>query len=116
MLTGCIGCVVEGGGDSGSKVFEFTDADTICWNNVNMNGITMGTVHYGNGEAAGDTINITYAAAQIGQVTVAGTLGWSTGFLADISATFAAQTGSGVVCLVGMGVGQVASIDYLALQ
>jgi hypothetical protein len=115
-LTACAGCVAEGGGDSGQKVFGFTDGDQICWNAVDMDGITMGTVHYGNGEATGDTIDITYGGNTIGTVTVGYTAGWSSPMLGDISDTFAAQTGTGVVCLVGHGVTQVASIDYLDLE
>jgi hypothetical protein len=115
-LTACAGCVAEGGGDSGQKVFGFTDGDSICWSAVDMDGITMGTVHYGNGEATGDTIDITYAGNTIGTVTVGYTAGWSSPMLGDISDTFTAQTGSGVVCLVGHGVTQVASIDYLDLE
>lgn len=114
-LTACNGCVIQGNGDSGNKIWEFTDNDQICWSNVDMDGITMATVHYGNGEASGDTIDITYG-GNIGQVTVGFTNGWSTGMMGDLSDTFAAQTGTGTVCLVGHGVTQVASIDYLDLE
>lgn len=115
-LTNCNGCVIQGGGDSGSKIWEFTDGDQICWANVDMNGITMATVHYGNGEATGDTIDISYGGNTIGMVTVGFTNGWSAGMMGDLSDTFTAQTGTGTVCLVGHGVTQIASIDYLDLE
>jgi hypothetical protein len=107
---------VQAGGGA-STVFEFTDADTICWPNVNMQGITMATVRYGNGEPTGDTITLTLGGTQFGSITVSmNTGGWVAPMLADASTTFTAQAGTGTVCLVGMGTGQVASIDYLKLQ
>jgi hypothetical protein len=121
-LTQCGGCSIEGQGESGNKIFNFTNDDQICWSNVDMDGITMATVHYGNGEvvppppAQPDTIDITYGGNTIGTVEVGYTGGWGAGMMGDLSDTFTAQTGTGTVCLVGHGPMQVASIDYLDLD
>jgi hypothetical protein len=118
-LTNCGGCAVQGGGASGSKIWEFTDGDQICWSNIDMGGITMATVHYGNGETVGvppDSIDVTYGGNTLTTLDVGYTNGWDSPNMGDLADTFAAQTGTGTVCLVGHGVGQVASIDYLALD
>jgi hypothetical protein len=110
------GCTVEGGGDSGSKVISFEQGDSICWNNVDMDGITMATIHHGNGETLGDMVSLDYDGDDLGQIAVLYTGGWSSPMLDDVTLTFAAQSGTGQVCLTGTGTGWIASIDYVDLE
>jgi hypothetical protein len=81
-----------------------------------MNGITMATIHHGNGETLGDMVALAYGGNGLGQVAVVYTAGWSSPMLDDVSITFAAQAGVGQLCLTGTGTGWIASVDYVDLD
>jgi hypothetical protein len=114
------GAYEAGGGDSGGKVIFNSGGDSICWSNVNMAGIANARLHYGNGEGSDDTIQLTYpnTGTVIGTFAIANTGGWNSPQLSDANVTFAAQTGTGTLCVVGVLVGGtwVASVDYVVLQ
>jgi len=109
----------EGGGDSGNIVILKSADASICFSNVNMAGITGARLHYATGEGTGDTIRLTYpnTSTVLGTWTINGTGGWTTPYLTDGNISFAAQTGTGTVCLtVGTYSSWVASVDYVYLQ
>jgi hypothetical protein len=112
------GGLAEGGGDSGGKILLNSAGDNVCWTGVNMAGVANARLHYGNAEPAGDTVQLTYpnTGTVIGTFALASTGGWSSPNLADATIAFAAQAGTGQVCVIGQGTGWIASVDYLLLQ
>ncbi|MDD1679391.1 MAG: carbohydrate-binding protein, partial [Methanomicrobiales archaeon] len=112
------GGVLEGGGDSGSKIILNSAGDSVCWTNVNMAGIASARLHYGNGETSGDSVQLTYpnTGTVIGTFSIASTGGWSTPNLTDANVSFVPKTGTGELCIIGQGSGWIASVDYVYLQ
>jgi hypothetical protein len=78
---------------------------SLCWNNVNMSGNTSATVTYGNLQAPNNTVVVTYNGTNLGSaIPIINTDGWTN--FTDATTTFAAQSGSGTVCVkVGTYVG-----------
>jgi hypothetical protein len=114
------GVYEAGGGDSGGKVIFEANGQQICWTGVNMAGIANARLHYGNQEGSGDSVKLTYpnTATVIGTFAINNTGGWNSPMMTDANITFAAQAGTGQLCVVGVlaGGAWVAAIDYLTVQ
>lgn len=108
---------VQPGGDSGDQVVGFLGKDSLCWNNVNMTGITSVTARVGAPHAMGQA-QVRFNDALLGTLTLdTATGGWSRPNLTDISTPVSA-TGIGKLCLVALehAEGPVFSVDYLDLK
>jgi hypothetical protein len=94
-----VNATITGGyNDGGTGVVLDTFPSSLCWSSVNMSGNTTATVTYGNGQPAGDTLQVTFNGTNIGTaIPIGHTGGWNT-FTTGYT-TFAAQSGSGTLCL-----------------
>jgi hypothetical protein len=112
---GFINKAQDGGG---YKVVLDSAGDTICFGGVDMQGFSSATLRYGNGESGGDTVQLTYPTigTVIATFMLAHTGGWATADMQDLTVSFAAQTGTGEICLIGQGSGWIASVDSISLQ
>jgi hypothetical protein len=91
--------------------------DSVCWSNVNMTGNTQASLLYSNGEVWADSVNITFNGTTIGNIA----LPWCTtggawnGVCATASTTFPAQSGTGSLCLVGVGPNWIGALNRLSV-
>jgi beta-glucanase (GH16 family) len=104
-------CHPEGGG-----AIMGASACTICWGGVDMGGNTQATVTYANGEAAGDTMKVTFNGTQIGSnISANNTGGWTTSSSSTV--TFGAQSGVGTLCVAPVaGSGWIAKINQISFK
>ncbi|MET0401315.1 MAG: carbohydrate-binding protein, partial [Cystobacter sp.] len=108
---------VKPGGDSGDQVINFLGNDALCWNNVNLTGLTTATARVGAPHANGQA-QLRFNDTVLGTLTLtAATGGWSAPNLTDISTNVSA-TGVGRLCLIAVEhpEGAVFSVDYLDLK
>jgi hypothetical protein len=130
----CNNCAADCGGCSGSATLQAESASSVvqpvvqqstqviisgsggamCWNNVNMSGKTSATVHYSNGEPAGDTLTLKYGGTTLGTATVSNCGAWE-GSCTTATINFGSQSGSGQLCLEGTGGNYIASVDKVEL-
>jgi cysteine-rich repeat protein len=119
------GCSNEGGGDMGNKFVLNSSGDSVCWSTMVVNGVTVPlsmagktkvTMHYACGEVAGDQFLVKYNTVQLGSLPLDNTNGWSSGSFKNGVVTFAAQSGTGTLCVEGSGTGWIGSLDYIQIQ
>ena len=94
------------------------DGDSVCWDNVNMGGNTQASLLYSCGETDNDSVDIVFQSTTIGNIVLPYCVdveAWD-GNCGTESDTFAAQSGTGTLCLVGVGAGWIAAINQLDVQ
>jgi hypothetical protein len=81
-----------------------------------MAGRTKVTLHYANGEPPNDSFLVKYNGTQLGSLALQNTAGWSSPNFVNGTVTFAAQSGTGTLCIEGSGTNWIGSLDYIQLQ
>jgi hypothetical protein len=101
-----VGCYMSAAGQS------------VCWSNISMAGATQASVRYSSGEGAGDSLNVTFNGATIGNIALATCGAWDGDCATASGALTLPDAGSltGTLCLVGVGNGAIAELNYLDIS
>lgn len=101
-----------------SRVILQSDGSSICWEGVNLEGCSMLTVFYSNGEDPGDQLQFTFNDAPIGDPMSIVTFNAWDGPYTSVSTPIDPINQTGDLCLVGTQLATgiwVASIDRVEI-
>ena len=93
--------------------------DSVCWSDVGMAGANQAVVRYSNGEPAGDSVTVTFNGVTVGTVLFATCDDAWAGDCATASGTLTvpdAGSLTGTLCLVGVGSGWIAALNWLDIS